>query len=637
MLTKYFTIGEIWIILFLFIVLILLWIKNKFKINPLLLLSHIKELLILIILFTILFFIPSLFKSKPFGSLPEFYSREEGFFIILHFLIEFLLLIITLLILTRLFHTRTSFIAMTYMLIIGFITFYYIFDTIPSLKFVNETTVPGLFNRGLMIPFFVSTIPRQLIIDIASFLLAFYFVRKSFHYWKFCLGFSIGNNIIAYLFFPKTILFNYYIFSPYKINSLLFELIFSLVIIILPLQKKALEKLCGFSLERKKFLEPITKSSFLRSAFEHFTLLIIFVLICLFTIFGFYERKFFNVIENGPKPIHFSPAAHNAYNDFKELFTKKVSKKIDESTYSFFPKYDLIINSTPPELIKRTFDIIDKNKMEKSFTKLSPYIKTFEEARNADYCLYYESKYRAVPDFYNFRETTRFLGIRAMLRIYENRNEEALYDIGTILNTSWLLNNNGSLVIHMVGSALRGIGLKVAHNYYLKFRENPEAMNLLDEMLKRVEHKVRISFPIENLKRYEPALWPIVPYFEFIVPGFTKAYVTFYGKWVQYDQLFLSIALEKYRNKHSKYPQKLEDLVPECLDKLPIDPFEAKSYIYKNLGSEFSVSCDYLDSEPYEWMKEGKFYYKGLVFPPSKVDNEELRKEINKLEEEKKD
>lgn len=526
---------------------------------------------------------------------------------------------------------------MTYILIIGFITFYYIFDTIPSLKFVNETTVPGLFNRGLMIPFFIGISPRLLMMNIVSFVFGLYFVRRSFHYWKFCLGFSIGYNIITYLFFQQKFFFQYSNLSPYKINSLLFDLIFSIVIISLPLQRKALERLCGFSLDRKKFLEPITKSSFLRAAFEHFTLLIIFVLICLFTIFGFYERKFFNVIENGPKPIYYSPAAHNAYSDFKELFTPKVSKKIDESTYSFFPKYDLIINSTAPELIKRTFDIIDKNKMEKSLVKLSPYIKAFEEARNADYCLYYESKYRAVPDFYNFRETTRFLGIRAMLRIYENRNEEALYDIETILNTSWLLNNNGSLVIHMIGSALRGIGLKVAHNYYLKFRGNPEAMNLLDEMLKRVEHKVKISFPIENMKRYEPALWPIVPYFEFIVPGFTKAYITFYEKWVEYDQLVLSIALEKYRNKHSKYPQKLEDLVPECLDKLPVNPFEAKSYVYKNLGSEFLVSCEYLDSEPYEFMKEEKFYYKGLVFPPSKVDNKELREEIKKLEEEKND
>jgi len=614
------TSGEIWILIFLFTTVLVAIIKNKFKLNARLIFTHEIELFILLILFTIIIVITAIRHSIFTKFITESSPDEKIAFI--QFIIEAELIVIALLILTRIIHTRISFMITSYILISGWLASRFIFDTIPSLKFVNETTVPGLFERGLLVPTYIATTFRQLIVYFVSFILGLYCVRKSFQYWKFCVGFIAGN------------FFTYLLFLNEKSFSLL-EFIFFLVVIILPLQKKALERLCGFPLKPRQSPELPLKTSFLSSAFEHFTLLIIFILVCFFTIFGYYERNFFRVIEIGPKPIHYSPAAHNAYNDFKELFTKKVSKKIDESTYSFFPKYDLIINSTPPKLIKRTFDIIDKNEMEKSLTKLLPYIKVFEEARNADYCLYYESKYRAVPDFYNFRETTRFLGIRAMLRIYENRNEEALYDIETILNTAWLLNNNGSLVIHMVGSALCGIGLKVAHNYYLRFRGNSEAMNLLDEMLKRVNHKVRISFPVENLKRYEPALWKIVPYFELIVPGFTKAYVTFYGKWVQYDQLVLSVALEKYRNEYKTYPDKLEDLVPKYLEQLPLDPFKAKPYIYKNFGSEFSVSCEYLDSEPYEWMKTDEFYYKGLVFPPSKVENEDLRKEIEKLERDK--
>jgi hypothetical protein len=614
------TSGEIWILIFLFITVLLAMIKNKFKINVRLIFAHEIELFILLILFTIIIIITAIRHPVLNNFITESSSDEKIGFI--QFIIEAELLVIALLILTRITYTRISFMIASYILLSGWLVSRFIFDTIPSLKFVNETTVPGLFERGLFVSTYIATTFRQLIVYFVSFLLGLYCVRKSFQYWKFCIGF-IAGNFITYLLFLND-----------KSFSLL-EFIFFLVVIILPLQKKALERLCGFPLKPRQSPELPFKTSFLSSAFQHFTILIILFCVCFFTIFGFYERNLFRVIKNGPKPIHYSPAAHNAYNDCKELFTKKVSKKIDESTYSFFPKYDLIINSTPPELIKRTFNIIDKNELEKSLSKLLPYIKTFEEARNADYCLYYESKYRAVPDFYNFRETTRFLGIRAMLRMYENRNEEALYDIETILNTAWLINNNGSLVVHMVGGALRGIGLKVAHNYYLKFRGNPEAINLLDEMLKRVEHKVRVSFPIENLKRYEPALWEIVPYFEFIVPGFTKAYITFYGKWVQYDQLVLSVALEKYRNEYKTYPDKLEELVPKYLEQLPLDPFKAKPYIYKNLGSEFSVSCGYLDSEPYEFMKKGKFYYKGLVFPPSKVENEELRKEIEKLERDK--
>jgi len=614
------TSGGIWILIFLFITILVSLIKNKFKINVRLIFAHEIELFILLILFTIIIIITAIRHPVLNNFITKSSSDEKIAFI--QFIIEAELLVIALLILTRITYTRISFMIASYILLSGWLVSRFIFDTIPSLKFVNETTVHGLFERGLFVSTYIATTFRQLIVYFVSFILGLYCVRKSFQYWKFCVGF-IAGNFITYLLFLNE-----------KSFSLL-EFIFFLVVIILPLQKKALERLCGFPLKPRQSPELPLKTSFLSSAFQHFTMLLILFFVCFFTIFGYYERNLFRVIKNGPKPIHYSPAAHNAYNDFKELFTKKVSKKIDESTYSFFPKYDLIINSTSPELIKRTFNIIDKNELEKSLSKLLPYIKTFEEARNADYCLYYESKYRAVPDFYNFRETTRFLGIRAMLRMYENRNEEALYDIETILNTAWLLNNNGSLVFHMVGGALRGIGLKVAHNYYLKFRRNPEAMNLLDEMLKRVEHKVRISFPVENLKRYEPALWELVPYFELIVPGFTKAYVTFYGKWVQYDQLVLSVALEKYRNEYKAYPDKLEELVPKFLEQLPLDPFKAKSYIYKNFSSEFSVSCEYLNSEPYEWMKTGEFYYKGLVFPPSKVENEDLRKEIEKLERDK--
>lgn len=48
-----------------------------------------------------------------------------------------------------------------------------------------------------------------------------------------------------------------------------------------------------------------------------------------------------------------------------------------------------------------------------------------------------------------------------------------------------------------------------------------------------------------------------------------------------------AVALRLFEIRHGEYPDKLGSLVPEFLDKLPVDPFSGKEYVYRKEGKGF--------------------------------------------------
>ena len=50
-----------------------------------------------------------------------------------------------------------------------------------------------------------------------------------------------------------------------------------------------------------------------------------------------------------------------------------------------------------------------------------------------------------------------------------------------------------------------------------------------------------------------------------------------------------AVALRLYRIQHGRYPDRLADLVPDFLDKLPTDPFSGGSYVYRKEGKGFII------------------------------------------------
>ncbi len=52
----------------------------------------------------------------------------------------------------------------------------------------------------------------------------------------------------------------------------------------------------------------------------------------------------------------------------------------------------------------------------------------------------------------------------------------------------------------------------------------------------------------------------------------------------------LSSAIEAYYAQNLAYPSSLEELVPDFIDKLPLDPKAKKSYLYETEGDSYIIS-----------------------------------------------
>jgi hypothetical protein len=108
---------------------------------------------------------------------------------------------------------------------------------------------------------------------------------------------------------------------------------------------------------------------------------------------------------------------------------------------------------------------------------------------------------------------------------------------------------------------------------------------------------------------------------------------------VDHRAALLLVALRRYRNKYGNYPAKLAELVPEFMDKVPVDPYDGAPMRYsaKKL-IVYSVGEDLLDSGGSKIMLPGKREYHALrdrwqredvVFAVEKKEDDK-----NKLEEE---
>jgi hypothetical protein len=55
------------------------------------------------------------------------------------------------------------------------------------------------------------------------------------------------------------------------------------------------------------------------------------------------------------------------------------------------------------------------------------------------------------------------------------------------------------------------------------------------------------------------------------------------------DTARIGLACKIYRNRRGKFPEALNDLSPEILTEIPLDPFTGESLIYRKEGDGFIV------------------------------------------------
>lgn len=66
-----------------------------------------------------------------------------------------------------------------------------------------------------------------------------------------------------------------------------------------------------------------------------------------------------------------------------------------------------------------------------------------------------------------------------------------------------------------------------------------------------------------------------------IMPAFRPVHVRTLQTLAHRDAAVIGLSCELYRSRHGRYPDKLDELSPEFLDKLPPDPFTGKPFVYK--------------------------------------------------------
>ena len=80
-----------------------------------------------------------------------------------------------------------------------------------------------------------------------------------------------------------------------------------------------------------------------------------------------------------------------------------------------------------------------------------------------------------------------------------------------------------------------------------------------------------------------------------LLPALSKAQVEYVRQICDHDALSIHVALLRYRQKNGRYPERLERLVPDLLDDLPLDPFSGEPFKYQRGGDGwilYSVGAD---------------------------------------------
>ncbi len=528
---------------------------------------------------------------------------------------------IVLLLLSRFFTNHKIFLWIVFLLFgVGTVILFYQVEY-PTYREVKEAISKSQFpllKPRILVPIFPLITLRGLLILCVPFFSALISVWRRFAWWKYFSGWIIGYTCVKLIIFQRLSL---------GLDFPFICLNFALIALLarLPLQRRALERLTGIALLTQP-ADSLVQSRSVSPLIKYGAALLLGLLLAIQGIVSRFETEMFRVLNGHITLPHFSPALMNAYDVLKYDFTKGrsshelFSPQSQRYTDSEAGMMSMVGGMSPQEL-ETVFARLNPTALEQQLTRREPLFSAFEKAARADYWLFYDGQRVVTSDFINLRVASQGLAARAQLRIYQHRDAEALKDIETILKIAALMNTDpaGSLVVHMIGTALRGIALAPTKTFILCRANDPAALKQLCEMLMRNAAGVRRDFPEQIISRTEPGLWPISPFFEITAPGMIRAGTTWYQKWAQFDNLLIAIALELYRNDHGQYPDRLEQLVPDYMDRLPRDPFNGKPYLYKNLGSEFSLQVNGGDQK----MQPGYFPHKGM--------DDQLKKQLSQF------
>lgn len=467
----------------------------------------------------------------------------------------------------------------------------------------------AMFAPVLAVPFWASSL-RMFLIFLLPILSALYCVRRGFRWLKYLGGWAVMLALVHVILFwswPLELI-------PAFMLAVVLNGLTASAIVALPLQRQALQRLTGLKLSATgDGAAPLPGAGHVTWLVGHSLLLITTVLLVAMSILGVYEYRFLRDTRYGVTPPNVCPGGTNAYDILRPHFVSDAwmdsatrarrqredpltqwTTSLNERTRNVMGGFPVV---TTPTLALVIADL-PRREVNDYLTSLTPHIRTLEAAAEADYLFCWEPNKRMQLDSRPLRTMARALTVRAGMAIADNRPEDALRDARTLLRISWLMSHDASawLISHMIAPTIRRMGISVLENYFLCYRNDPEALGQLRAMLAGSAYLVHVDFPAEILRRTEPAMQPVAIHFELTAlaaPGCRRLYFNYYTPWALYDELVLCAALQAWHNDKGSYPERLEQLVPDYLPFLPKDPHEGKPYIYARVGETYRVRSAY--------------------------------------------
>lgn len=481
---------------------------------------------------------------------------------------------------------------------------------------------PWMVISALLMPWGVLL---QLLVPLLTVL---YAIRRGFAWWKATAGWLLG-----WLFAYGAL----FLTPPPASRTAALMIVTSLVLVVLllrfPRQRFALERLTGLALSGAASAPEPTGAGALTHLLGHAILVLLALGLAVFSVIGTAENRMARQSTTGVAVPHLSPALVNAYEIMKPWFDKDQGKPLNphfSDEYNFLETMDVVPRSTLVEVKA----LIDPARLESEINSLQPALDLYvKAAAEADYCIFQEPGRFTSVNWANLRDVARAVRIRAFLRIMQDRPAEALADIVTNLRMAWLLNGDpiGNTVENLIAAAVRRLALASAQNYFNYYRQNPAALEQLRALLERDGRLVRFDYPSHVISRNDPGAWTVSPYFQISVlganlPAIITAGSNFYQRWADYDVLQLATALEAFRRDQGRYPDRLEQLAPKYLARLPREPILGQPYLYANLGADFRLS----------YPVEGLPSQKQIDFSSAAQENSDARKRLDQLKAAKK-
>jgi len=516
------------------------------------------------------------------------------------------------LLLTRLVKRRWLFFALADLWLVAVPVFLFFRFSYPTYVNVMNCWPEILGKPGVMVP--TQMVGIFLVVPIAAAVLGgLYTVRKGFSWWKYGTGAAAGMAI-AY-----PVLFWGVPFQPTVLQAAgcAVTLAFAFAVVLLPLQRAALERLTGIGL-RPGALVPSKNApwGWWTSLLGHASLGG-FLAAAVFG--GFLGDAIIRSLElylNGPPPTAHSPTDVNAFEFWHAVIQPNPRTGPRENTLRS-ECLAFLSEPTSPQENRAYWEGLDPRKVEEAFAACQPEFDEIRQARAADYFdpRDPETGRQVSIRITNLGHTGRRMAARTMGFLYQQKPDEALELIRDQFQVAYLLHEStAQLLAYLMISSFERMAVHTGYSYLLAERTDPDAVRALLELLEEEAGKVRRPFPAAKLRASDFAFRPMVPYFEISVPCLDRAVAYYYLGWVEFDQLQLATAGELWRLDHGgQYPESPELLVPGYLDRIPLDPFLGNPYSWSVENGELIIGHGEADlPEP------------ALPFPASTVANQKL-------------